>query len=312
MPSELKPARREGPKSVGITQDNPPLNAETPELRSDGKIDRSPEMLLVGYAFARMGEPRGARADGPPPWLNVSGWNAAYDLFFEQLADGRTPETFRYSLKNARDKFDPHLPSKRRGWLTPEGNAPEPTGWVKQIIEAWASRGDDELQDAVLEILRRPVPVLSARMGDDWPAGRTRIERMTRQTVSQSGKVQRRELKNKELRCADLNATLDELIQRQQHRCAQTGVLFIEADPELRASLDRIDSDGHYEDGTLGDGPHNLQLVTHWYNLAKGVRSDAEMRRLIALHADSLRSGAKARPAAVGLYASGNALDIEL
>ena len=246
-------------------------------------------MLLVGYSFARLGDPRGARADGPPQWLNANGWNAAYDLFFEQLADGRTPETFRYSLKNARDKFDPYLPSKRRGWLTPEGEAPEPTGWVKSIIEAWASRSDGELQEAVVEILRRPLPELPAMVGDDWLAVRTRIERMTRQTVSQSGKLQRRVLKSKELRCADLNAALDELIKRQRHCCAQTGVVFVESDPELRASLDRIDSDGHYEDGSLGDGPHNLQLVTHWYNLAKGTRSDDEMRRLIALHADRIR-----------------------
>ena len=63
----------------------------------------------------------------------------------------------------------------------------------------------------------------------------------------------------------------------------------MEGDPELRASLDRIDSDGHYGDGSFGDGPHNLQLVTHWYYLAKGTRSDDEMRRLIALHAGSIR-----------------------
>jgi len=245
-------------------------------------------MRLVGYALARLGGSRGSRADGPPRWLGANSWNAAYDLFFEQLADSRTPETFRFSLKNARDAFDPHLPSKRRGWLTPDGQAPESTGWVKRILEAWNSRSDGELEEAVLEILRRPVPAASARMGDNWSAVRSRIERTTRQTVSQSGKVQRRVLKNKELRCADLNATLDELIHRQGYCCAQTGVLFVEADPELRASLDRIDSDGHYEDGTLGDGPRNLQLVTHWYNLAKGVRSDADMRRLLALHADVL------------------------
>jgi hypothetical protein len=49
--------------------------------------------------------------------------------------------------------------------------------------------------------------------------------------------------------------------------------------------LDRIDSDGHYEDGTLPDGVNNLQLVTHWYNIAKGTRTDAQMRRLLGVHA---------------------------
>lgn len=288
MLSEPKPVRRRGADSAGANPQRVRNRGATPEHRSDGKIDRSPEMLLVGYALARMGESHATRPDGPPRWLNARGWNAAYDLFFDQLADGRTPETFRFSLKNARDKFDPHLPSKRRGWLTPEGEAPEPKGWVKQIIEAWASRSDGELQEAVLEILHRPASAVPSRTGDDLSAVCSRLERMTRQIVAQSGKAQRRILKNKELRCAKLDATLNELIHRQSYRCAQTGVPFVEADPELRASLDRIDSDGHYEDGTLGDGPHNLQLVTHWYNLAKGVRSDAEMRRLLALHACGL------------------------
>ena len=56
------------------------------------------------------------------------------------------------------------------------------------------------------------------------------------------------------------------------------------------ASLDRIDSDGHYEDGTLPDGVNNLQLVTHWYNMAKGTRTDAQMRRLLGVHASQIGS----------------------
>lgn len=253
--------------------------------RSDGKVERSPDMLLVGYALARMSSGRPGRADGPPPWLEVKTWNAAYDLFFDQLADGRTAKTFRFSLKNARDKFDPHLPSKRRGWLTPNGERPEPTGWVQQLIGEWSERTNAELQAAVLEILDRPPLALSPRLADDWSEVRRRLELMTRQIVLQSGKVQRRVLKNKELRCADLDATLDNLLRLQAYRCAQTGVEFVERDPDLRASLDRIDSDGHYEDGSLADGPHNLQLVTHWYNLAKGTRTDTEMQRLLAVHA---------------------------
>jgi hypothetical protein len=260
--------------------------------RSDGKIDRSPDMLLVGYALARMGDGQAGRADGPPHWLNVKTWNAAYDLFFDQLADGRTAKTFRFSLKNARDKFDPHLPSRRRGWLTPSGERPEPTGWVQQIIGEWRNRTDAELQEAVLKILRRPSLAVSPQLADDWEKVRRRLDRMTRQTVLQSGKVQRRILKNKELRCVDLDATLDNLLRLQGYRCAQTGVDFVEHDPDLRASLDRIDSDGHYEDGSLGDGPHNLQLVTHWYNLAKGTRTDTEMQHLLAVHARHfVRSG---------------------
>lgn len=250
---------------------------------SEAKVDRSTDMLLVAYALSRLGEHRQNRSDGPPVWLNAGTWEATYDLFFPQLGAGRKAQAFRSSLKNARDMFDPHSPTNRRGWLTPEGEAPEPVGWVRQILDVWGTRSDLQLQAAVLEILQRSAPAVAEDV--DWPQVRRRLERMTRQTVQQSGKVQKRMLKNKELRCKNLEGTLDDLFSRQAYRCAQTGVAFVESDPELRASLDRIDSDGHYEDGSLGDGAHNLQLVTHWYNIAKGIRSDAEMRRLIAIHA---------------------------
>lgn len=241
-------------------------------------------MLLVAYALARLGTPREKRPDAPPNWLSTRKWNGAYDLFFERLGAGRTPKSFRFSLKNARDKLDPHLDSSRRGWLTPEGSVPAPVGWVKRILDEWSSRSDEELQSAVQSLLRQPPLVAATAHDHDWLIARARIERTTRQTVAQSGKIQRRFLKNKELRCVDLEATLDELARIQGWRCAQCGVLFDESVPDLRASLDRIDSDGHYVDGSLGDGPHNLQLVTHWYNMAKGTRSDAQMRELLRLH----------------------------
>lgn len=106
--------------------------------------------------------------------------------------------------------------------------------------------------------------------------------------MAASGRLSRRRAKDKQLRARNLPAALDDLALKQAYRCAQTGVPFDEADPDLRASLDRIDSDGHYEDGSLSDVA-NLQLVTHWYNMAKGVRSDATMARLLSLH--SQRAG---------------------
>src|SRR5262249_22963724 len=117
-----------------------------------------------------------------------------------------------------------------------------------------------------------------------WAEAKGRILSTTMQTVARSGTTSTRRLKGKELRCLDLAATLDELARRQDYKCAQTGVPFCEDDRDLRASLDRIDSNGHYEDGTLSDGVNNLQLVTHWYNMAKGTRTDAQMRRLLGKH----------------------------
>lgn len=126
-----------------------------------------------------------------------------------------------------------------------------------------------------------------ARANGGWIAARLRILSGTRRTVAASGTVSRRWAKDKQLRARDLLATLDDLALKQAYRCAQTDVPFDEADPDLRASLDRIDSGGHYEDGSLTDVA-NLQLVTHWYNMAKGVRSDAAMARLLRLHTSHL------------------------
>jgi len=135
-----------------------------------------------------------------------------------------------------------------------------------------------------MAVLQSPPQAATGTVDKWWADARRRMELTTLQTVAASGKTQLRVLKGKELRCVDLNKTLDELAHRQGFRCAQTGVAFDEANKELQASLDRIDSDGHYEDGSLPDGVQNLQLVTHWYNMAKSTRSDADMRELLRIH----------------------------
>ena len=82
------------------------------------KIQRSYEFLLVAYFLARFGltqEP--GTFPEPPPVIGAGTWNEAYDFFYDAVSDGRTPTTFRSSLKNARDSFDPHLgESGRIGW----------------------------------------------------------------------------------------------------------------------------------------------------------------------------------------------------
>jgi hypothetical protein len=68
------------------------------------------------------------------------------------------------------------------------------------------------------------------------------------------------------------------LIEAQDGLCALTGLrLQFDGecdDRELRCSLDRIDSNGHYEDG-------NLQVVCWFANRWKSSGNDAEFRRLI-------------------------------
>lgn len=77
-----------------------------------------------------------------------------------------------------------------------------------------------------------------------------------------------------------LEAYVKDLCEMQEHLCAITGLPLVyddpEEDPEMFASLDRIDSSGHYAEG-------NLQVVCRFVNRWKGASDDSEFRRLIGL-----------------------------
>lgn len=95
-----------------------------------------------------------------------------------------------------------------------------------------------------------------------------------------------RRIKNKEVRILDseFERHLNQLIEEQNGRCAITGLKLQfdgdHQDSQLLCSLDRIDSDKHYEIG-------NLQVVCRFINMWKSAEKDSEVRRLVAL----LRSG---------------------
>ena len=76
----------------------------------------------------------------------------------------------------------------------------------------------------------------------------------------------------------ELDNLLRHLLEVQEERCAITGLLFqyqgAHSDSNMLPSLDRIDSDGHYEKG-------NLQLVCRFINFWKQAADDQEFRRLI-------------------------------
>jgi hypothetical protein len=100
------------------------------------------------------------------------------------------------------------------------------------------------------------------------------------QTANQSyGQTVERTVKNKDLRLSKeaLIAHLNQLLDETGDRCAITGLTlqFEGADGQLRPSLDRIDSNGHYEVG-------NLQVVARFINFWKRDTVDTEFRRLIA------------------------------
>jgi hypothetical protein len=82
-----------------------------------------------------------------------------------------------------------------------------------------------------------------------------------------------------------LEAYIGKLLEAQDGVCAITGIQLQmdgdHEDPELLCSLDRIDSDGHYESG-------NLQIVCRFVNRWKNDGDDANFRRLVSI----VRAGA--------------------
>jgi hypothetical protein len=97
-----------------------------------------------------------------------------------------------------------------------------------------------------------------------------------------NGQIVQRSLKNKELRMSsvELERLIGSLLDLQDNRCALTGILFNfigpGADKNLYPSLDRIDSNGHYEAG-------NLQVVCQFVNFWKGDGDNSEFQRLLML-----------------------------
>lgn len=97
-----------------------------------------------------------------------------------------------------------------------------------------------------------------------------------------NGQEELRRVKNKEVRFAsarEFEAYLDSLWESQEGLCALSGLplqLDPAEDPELCASLDRIDSNGHYE-------ARNLQIVCRFVNRWKSDDAVANFQRLLAL-----------------------------
>ena len=103
-----------------------------------------------------------------------------------------------------------------------------------------------------------------------------------RETVRNSnGQMREARVRPKELRMSEdnLEVLLNELLDIQDGLCRLTGLPFqlIEdgADLDFAPSLDRIDSNGHYEDG-------NLQIVCRFANFWKGSTNNARFLRLLA------------------------------
>ncbi len=100
---------------------------------------------------------------------------------------------------------------------------------------------------------------------------------------SSNGQKVERTVKNKDVLFADrtaLSEYIKALLEMQENYCALTGLLMDYnengGDPEMFCSLDRIDSDRHYERG-------NLQVVCRFANRWKGASDDQTFKRLIGV-----------------------------
>ena len=93
-----------------------------------------------------------------------------------------------------------------------------------------------------------------------------------------NGQIVNQTVKNKELRMTreELNKQVISLLDQQRNCCALTGIPFDNANRNLRPSVDRIDSDGHYEH-------NNLQIVCRFVNFWKRDTDDREFRFLLRL-----------------------------
>ncbi|MCF3595727.1 hypothetical protein LZG00_17170 [Rhodobacteraceae bacterium LMO-12] len=95
-----------------------------------------------------------------------------------------------------------------------------------------------------------------------------------------NGQMVEAKVKNKELRLSDaeLDQLLRELLEVQEEHCAITGLPLqfrgTHTDENMLPSLDRVDSNGHYERG-------NLQIVCRFINFWKQASDDAEFRHLL-------------------------------
>ena len=82
---------------------------------------------------------------------------------------------------------------------------------------------------------------------------------------------------------AQLEKLMTSLYHLQEGRCALTGLIFSEdatnGDKNLLPSPDRIDSNGHYEEG-------NLQIVCQFINFWKSDTDNEEFKRLLMLVRD--------------------------
>jgi hypothetical protein len=124
----------------------------------------------------------------------------------------------------------------------------------------------------------------AAKVFDPRQRAALRMAETAFKTVAQSnGQEVTRTVKNKDVGFrsqAELQCYVESLIEAQEGLCAITDLRLQfdgdHEDTEMLCSLDRIDSNGHYDVG-------NLQVVCHFVNRWKSDSDDQKFRRLIGM-----------------------------
>ena len=158
-------------------------------------IRRSDELILVAFFLSRYGRKVEGRKRVPPPQLGADSWRAAYAAFFETLGAGRSLRSFHNSLKAARDQFDGHVDSGRRGWRVDDGPMPLPARYAT-ILDIWGSRSEDELWQAVRSFCDSGVATLPPSVLDDLARGGIRASRRAGGLSGARGAIPGGDLKN--------------------------------------------------------------------------------------------------------------------
>jgi hypothetical protein len=95
----------------------------------------------------------------PPEILGTSTWIGSYALFYDVLGQGRAPEKFYYSLKNARDRFDAHIPgSGCIGWrdTDPNRTPAKLPAIFDTVLKDAENLTENDIYGRISELIRNP------------------------------------------------------------------------------------------------------------------------------------------------------------
>jgi hypothetical protein len=117
------------------------------------------EFGLVAYFLSRYGISDIDGRVNPPEILGTSTWIGSYALFYDALGQGRDPEKFYHSLKNARDRFDAHIPgSGRIGWRDTDLNRTPARlpAIFDTVLKDAGNLTENEIYGRISELIRNP------------------------------------------------------------------------------------------------------------------------------------------------------------